>query len=457
MPAGPPLAKEHDLTMLDFTHDASRGSWIASANGATEFPVQNLPYASASLAGGLRAACVGIGNQVLSLAALQDERVRAVHAPSPALIAAGVQSDLQGLMVLDRAQRIELRHVLSKLLGSEASDGVRSALQHYLFDIDAVRLELPVRIPNYTDFFASIHHATRVGQIFRPQAPLLPNYKYVPIGYHGRASTVCASRHDVTRPSGQVRQGVHGPVLVMPSAELDFEMELGFWIAQGSSIGVPVDIQHSRELIFGCSLLNDWSARDIQSWEYQPLGPFLSKNFMTTIAPWIVTAEALEPFRVPVHARGKDDPAPLPYLYDEQDQREGGFAIQLSTRLITPASRRAQLPAMALCSSNVRDLYWTAAQMIAHHTSGGCRMEPGDLLGSGTVSGPVVSESGSLLELTTAGRTPMALPSGEVRSFLEDGDEVVMTGRCEREGFRSIGFGEAVGVVRGARIQEPPR
>jgi fumarylacetoacetase len=308
-----------------------------------------------------------------------------------------------------------------------------------LFPIKECVLLLPARIGNFTDFYASIHHATNVGKMFRPENPLLPNYKYVPIGYHGRASSVVVSGAAVRWPSGQTRIGDAAPIYG-PSKEIDYECELGFFAGPGNSLGSPIPIAQAENHLFGFCLLNDWSARDIQRWEYQPLGPFLSKSFATTISPFIVTADALEPFRVP---RAPRDVEPVPYLDCEKDWAHGGFSIFLEVWLAT--SRMPQ--PMRLSRAAFSQIYWTPAQMIAHHTSNGCNLQPGDLIGSGTVSGPNRDSMGCLLEITRGGRQPIALPSGETRAFLQPGDEVILRGYAEREGFRRIGFGECRGKL----------
>jgi fumarylacetoacetase len=306
---------------------------------------------------------------------------------------------------------------------------------------------VPAEIGDYTDFYASIFHATNVGSMFRPDSPLLPNYKYVPIGYHGRASSVIASGTAVTRPSGQTRPDPALAPAFGPSKGLDYELEVGAFICGENTIGESVPIAHAEERVFGLALLNDWSARDIQSWEYQPLGPFLAKSFATTVAPWVVTLDALEPFRAPAFARPAGDPAPLPYLADAGDRARGGFEIMLEVFIRTGAMRAAGLPPFRLSAGSFATMYWTVAQLVAHHASNGCNLRPGDLLGSGTVSGPDESSRGSLLELASRGAKPVTLPSGEQRSFLADGDEVILRGWCEREGAARIGFGECRGEI----------
>jgi len=304
-------------------------------------------------------------------------------------------------------------------------------------------LFLPVAIGDYSDFFTGIHHATNMGRLLRPDNPLLPNYKWVPIGYHGRGSSIVVSGTGIRRPHGQLKAADAPGPMYAATKRLDYEAELGFIAGAGNRLGQPIALRDALEHVFGVVLLNDWSARDIQAWEYQPLGPFLGKSFATTISPWIVTMDALEPYRCAAFARPEGDPKPLPYLLDEDDQREGGFAIELEMHLRTPKLKTSQ----RLSRGNFRDSYWTVAQMVAHQTSNGCNLEPGDLLGSGTISGPAPDSLGSMMEQTLAGKNPLQLPSGETRSFLEDGDEVIQRGRCAREGYASIGFGEASGRI----------
>jgi fumarylacetoacetase len=305
----------------------------------------------------------------------------------------------------------------------------------------------PALIGDYTDFYSSIHHATNVGKLFRPDNPLLPNYKYVPIAYHGRASSISMSGAPVRRPCGQAKDGASELPRFGPSQALDYELEVGFFIGAGNPLGAPIGLDQASSHIFGLCLLNDWSARDIQAWEYQPLGPFLAKNFSTTISPWIVTLEALAPFRVPAFDRPNGDPEPLPYLNSPEERAQGGIDLTLEAWIVSQKMRAAGLEPVRLCQSNLKDLYWTIAQMLAHHTSNGCNLRPGDLLATGTVSGPAKEARGCLLELTQRGAEPVQLPAGEVRKFLEDGDEIILRGFCERDGFVRIGLGECRGMI----------
>jgi fumarylacetoacetase len=348
-------------------------------------------------------------------------------------------STLNGLLALGAGPRRALRARLSDLLA--AGSRAQSQAEKLLHRAADCTLHVPAAIGDYTDFFVGIHHATNVGKLFRPDNPLQPNYKYVPIGYHGRASSILPSGTPLRRPKGQSKPADKDAPVVGPTRRLDYELELGVWIGPGNSLGEAVGIAEAAQHIAGYCLLNDWSARDIQAWEYQPLGPFLAKSFATTISPWIVTPEALAPFRIAQPERPAGDPEPFPYLYDETDQREGAIDLELEVLLTTRGMREKGLPPHRLALSNSRHMYWTAAQMVAHHTSNGCNLRPGDLVGTGTLSGPAAGSVGSILEATQGGRNPIKLPSGEERRFLEDGDEVILQARGRREGFVPIGFG----------------
>ncbi len=423
--------------MIDTTHDPSRRSWVGSANGHSEFPIQNLPLGVFSPKDGDARIGVAIGDDILDLRALAKAGLLdAAIAPACALPA------LNALLSETAAARAALRQTLSALLDERAKPH-----PEWLHTMADCVLHLPAQIGDYTDFFAGIHHANNTGRQFRPDNPLLPNYKYVPVAYHGRASSVIVSGAGVRRPNGQRKPASETVPSFGPSRNLDYELELGIWVGRGNALGEPIPIAEARDHIAGFSLLNDWSARDIQGWEYQPLGPFLAKNFATTISPWIVTAEALAPFRIRQAPRPDGDPAPFPYLLDADDQESGAFDIALDVLLLTPQMRAAGAAPARLARSNTRHLYWTAAQMLAHHASNGCNLSPGDLFGSGTISGPTPESYGSLLEITEGGRKPLTLPSGETRRFLEDGDEVIFRAHAAREGFAGIGFGEARGVI----------
>ncbi|NWA07684.1 fumarylacetoacetase [Pseudomonas gingeri] len=426
-------------------------SWVASANGHADFPLQNLPLGVFSRQDSTPRSGVAIGEHIFDLqagleAGLFDGAARAA-------VEATRGGQLNAFFALGRSARVALRERLLELLG-EGSElrGRIEALGTNLLPLAAdCVMHLPARISDYTDFYVGIEHAQNVGKLFRPDNPLLPNYKYVPIGYHGRASTIRPSGTDVRRPKGQTLPAGQSEPVFGPCARLDYELELGIWIGQGNAMGDSIAIADAAEHIAGFCLLNDWSARDVQAWEYQPLGPFLSKSFITSISPWVVTAEALAPFRRAQPPRPAGDPQPLPYLFDQHDQENGAFDIELEVLLLTESMREQQLPPQRLTLSNTRHMYWTVAQMVAHHSVNGCQLQSGDLFGSGTLSGPEAGQFGSLLEITEGGKKPVELASGEVRKFLEDGDEIILRARCSREGFASIGFGECRGKILPAR------
>lgn len=429
------------IPSIDETHDPHLISWVASANGHPDFPIQNLPLGVFSPEGEQPRGGIAIGDEILDLS-----RAAASGLMGPAQAAAEAASGpvLNALLALPRGERLALRRRISELLaaGSPEKDKVRT----WLHPAGACRLHLPARIGGYTDFYAGIHHATNVGRLFRPDNPLLPNYRYVPIGYQGRASSVRPSGEPVRRPLGQRLPGELSEPVFGPSQRLDLELELAVWMAGGNELGEPIAIEDAEDHIAGLGLLNDWSARDIQAWEYQPLGPFLSKNFMTSVSPWIVTAEALAPFRVPQPPRPDGDPMPLPYLQDP-NPAHSAYAITLEVLLQTQAMREAGLSPHRLGTASATNLYWTLAQLVAHHTCGGCNLEPGDLLGTGTISTPDKAGLGSLLELTRGGREPVTLPGGETRRFLEDGDLVCLVARASAPDFAPIGFGACTGMV----------
>jgi fumarylacetoacetase len=419
---------------IDDTHDPALESWVESANAeGSDFPIQNLPFGifrERKKRGEAPRGGVAIGDQILDLAAL------------------GIKTGptLNGLAAQGRPVWRGLRKALSKSLS--AKNKSYKALQKHLLPMKQAELFLPVAVGDYSDFFTGIHHAANMGRILRPGGePLMPNYKWLPIGYHGRASSLVVSGTPVCRPKGQVKPPEAEAPSYAPSKRLDYEAELGFVIGPGNRLGRPISVENSLEHVFGVVLLNDWSARDIQAWEYQPLGPFLAKSFASTLSPWVVTLEALAPFRCPAFPRAFNDPRPLPYLLDEADQRAGGFAIDIEMHLRSAKMREQKLPPARLSRGNFRDSYWTLAQIVAHQSSNGCNLQPGDLLGSGTVSGATPETYGSLMELTTAGKNPVPLPGGETRSFIEDGDEVIARGGCASERHRRIGFGEAAGSV----------
>ena len=432
---------------LDGTHDAALKSFVLSANdGATDFPVQNLPLGVFRRGASEPRIGSAIGDQLLDLRAC-GERGLLRGLPSE-VEAACAGASLNALMALDARVRGTLRHRLSHLLRSEGGFvTAKSEAEHVLFPRSQAVMLLPAEVGDYTDFYASVFHATNVGKMLRPDQPLLPNYKWVPIGYHGRASSLVVSGTPIVRPQGQSEPGASGEPRFGPSRALDYELEVAAFLGPGNALGQPVPLAEAEGQLFGLCLLNDWSARDLQKWEYQPLGPFLAKSFATSISPWVVTLEALAPFRVAAFARPAGDPRPLPYLSHEDDQAQGGIDLRLEVLLSTHAMRERGLAPVSLCRSNLRDVYWSFAQMVAHHSSNGCNLRPGDLIASGTVSGPEKENRGSLIELTWRGSEPLALPSGEERRFLETGDEVILRGHCERAGFARIGFGECRGVV----------
>jgi fumarylacetoacetase len=436
--------------MIDDTHSPGRRSWVASANDHADFPIQNLPLGVFTPPDGTPRSGVAIGDEILDLAAALELGLFDGLAAQAARAACG--ATLNPLFALGGEPRRALRRRLGEILDADGRDRariepLRSQVLHRAADC---RLELPVAIGDYTDFFAGIHHATNAGKLFRPDNPLMPNYKYVPIGYHGRASSIAASGTGVRRPNGQRKPPAEPVPSFGPSRNLDFELELGVWIGPGNALGAPLPIAEAAEHIAGFCLLNDWSARDIQGWEYQPLGPFLGKSFLTSISPWVVTPEALAPFRIAQAPRPGGDPAPLPYLLDAPDQAAGALDIELEVLLLTPGLREKGLPPHRLATSNAHHLYWTVAQLVAHHTCGGCNLRPGDIFGTGTISGPSEDTLGSLLEISAGGRQPGTLASGETRRFLEDGDTVIMRAHCRRDGFAAIGFGECRGTIEPA-------
>lgn len=431
--------------MLNPTHDPARASWIESANQtATDFPLQNLPF------GVFRTAeiptpriGVAIGDQILDLSAAAGLDIL------PAVACALCQHPaLNPLMAAGPSVWTALRARLSELLGADSCPAaLRAQIQRCLVPQSAATMQLPAAIGDYTDFYASIFHATNVGRLFRPDQPLLPNYKWVPIGYHGRSSSIAVSGTPVRRPHGQSKP-IDAPTPHFgPSQSLDYELELGAFVGPGNPQGASIPLAAAAGHLFGVVLLNDWSARDLQSWEYQPLGPFLAKNFATTLSPWVVTMEALAPFRVPSFTRPAGDPAPLSYLVDDNDVTHGGLALTLEVWLLTEKMRTVGTAPHRLSSGDFSQMYWTLAQLLTHHASNGCNLQPGDLLGSGTVSGPTPDSRGCLLELTARGTEPLRLPNGEERRFLEDGDEVILRGYAESSGARRIGLGECRGRV----------
>ena len=422
------------MNSIDETHDPALESWVESANDpATEFPIQNLPFGRFRRAGETGALRIGvaIGDQILDLVATS-------------LIDT---DDMNRLMAASPDDRRRLRRAISTFLRDGGAD--QRARDCLVAQSDA-EMGLPCHIGDYTDFYTSIHHATTVGKQFRPENPLLPNYKWVPIGYHGRASSIGVSGESFPRPNGQIKAPDAKAPRVGPTRRLDYELEIGVFIGTPNERGEAVPMDEAESRVFGMALFNDWTARDIQPWEYQPLGPFLSKNFASTLSPWIVTTEALAPFRS-AFVRPAGDPQPLPYLDSVINRESGAFDIQLEVWLQTPKMREAGQAGERLVRSNFNDAYWTVAQMVAHHTVNGCNLQSGDLFGTGTLSGPDAEQAGSLLELSEGGKKPIQLANGETRTFLEDGDCIVLRGYCERNGARRIGFGECRGTVLPAR------
>ena len=433
----------------DDTHDARLRSWVESANAPGHpFPVQNLPFGVFRRAGSRERARVGvaIGDRILDIIACR----RAAYLSSAA--EACDAPNLNRLLAAGREAWTTLRTELSQILrdGSYRAREMREREDVFLVPAAEAELLLPAEIGDYTDFYASVHHATNVGSMFRPDNPLLPNYKHVPIGYHGRASSIVPSGTPVRRPNGQTKAPTAEGPSFGPSRMLDYELEVGAFVGPGNRLGTAIPMSEAEDHLFGVVLVNDWSARDIQGWEYQPLGPFLAKNFATTVSPWVVTMDALAPFRAPAAARPADDPSPLPYLSDGDNIERGGIALTLEVWLRTPAMQQRGEGEVLLSRGGFAGMYWTLGQLLAHHASNGCNLRPGDLIASGTVSGPERGERGCLLELTWRGAEPLTLPNGETRRFLEDGDEVILRGWCEREGSVPIGLGECRGRIEPA-------
>ncbi|HUB52458.1 MAG TPA: fumarylacetoacetase [Terracidiphilus sp.] len=418
-------------------------SWITSANDpASDFPIQNLPYGVFSHDSRQRIG-VAIGTQILDLNA--SMRTGLLDGLPHGLLAACTAEWLNPLMAIGAPNWDQLRNHLTALLSVDAAGpSTRERVAPCLVPINDARMLLPAQIGDYTDFYASIHHARRVGALFRPENPLLPNYKHIPIAYHGRASSIVASGTDIPRPSGQTKSASGQPNFG-PSRSLDFELEVGFFIGAGNPLGCPISIAQAEQHIFGLCLVNDWSARDMQSWEYQPLGPFLAKSFATTVSPWVVPIAALAPYRAPVASREPGDPEPLPYLRPPC-AKCGAIDLNLEVRLDSRLMRSTGTRGMQLSAANLRDLFWTPAQMLAHHTSNGCNLRPGDLLATGTVSGPDEGTEGCLLE-RRHNPEPICLPSGELRTFLEDGDRVTLSAYCQKPWLPRIGFGECAGTI----------
>lgn len=425
--------------LTDETHDPARTSWVESAQGHRDFPIQNLPYGIFSVGGSTHQIGVAIGDKILALQKAADAELLGAD-----VLAAARESTLNALLAMPHQAQSTLRRRLSDLLSDES---YRTSVQPMLYDAADCALHLPARIGDYTDFYVGIHHANNVGRQFRPDNPLLPNYKHVPIGYHGRASSIRPSGIALRRPFGQRKPPEAEAPVFGQTTRLDYELELGVWIGSGNALGEPIPISQAAEHVAGFCLLNDWSARDFQAWEYQPLGPFLAKNFQSTISPWVVTADAMAPFRLPQPPRPEGDPSPLPYLTDAADQAHGALALTLEVFLLTERMRREGDAPFRLSTGPASNMYWTVNQIVTHHASNGCNLNPGDLLGTGTISAPDRSGFGSLLELSAGGKDPIRLPNGETRAFVEDGDEITLYATASAPGAVSIGFGECRACV----------
>lgn len=435
---------------VNATHDPAARSWVAGSNEADgDFPLQNLPLGVFRRRGSDEAfrGGVAIGTQILDLGGVADAGLLGGAAAAAVALARGPA--LNALMQAGFAASSALRAALFAALRSGSA--LQSRLEALLVPQSAAEMTLPAVVRGYTDFYTSIHHATAVGRLFRPDQPLLPNYRWLPIAYHGRASSLGVSEQEFPRPMGQILPAGGAVPELAASRRLDYEVEVGVFIGSGNPQGTAIPVEVAEDHVFGLCLLNDWSARDLQAWEYQPLGPFLGKNFATTISPWVVTLEALAPFRLP-WTRPAADPAPLPYLDDAELRRAGAFDLQLDVYLQSERMHARGLSPERLSRANFKDAYWTVAQMVAHHTVSGCNLQAGDLLGSGTQSGPESAAAGSLLELSAGGTRDLVLRSGETRRWLEDGDRVTLRARCERTGCTAIGFGDASGRVLPARV-----
>ena len=433
--------------MMDETHDRDRTSWVESANRHKAFPIQNLPHGVFSPEGGTPRGGVAIGEKIFDISVALEHGLFSGLALEAAQSASG--RSLNAWLETGPAARQALRRRLGDLLDAKGAEAgqLQAIASQLLHDAARCTMHLPARVSDFTDFFAGIHHARAGGMINRPENPLMPNYKYVPVAYHSRASSVRPSGGSVRRPNGQRKPPEQAAPDFGPCRNLDYELELGVWIGPGNELGTPIPIAEASDHIAGFCLLNDWSARDMQSWESQPLGPFLAKSLSTFVSPWIITTEALAPFRIVIPPRPAGDPAPLPYLNDPMDAANGGLDVEFEVSLLTPKMRAAGLAPHVMCRSNASMLYWSVAQMVAHHSSNGCNLQPGDLFGSGTVSGTERGSAGCLLEMTHGGRDAVTLPNGETRTYLSDGDEVIFRGEARRTGYASIGFGECRGTV----------
>lgn len=437
------------MSLINETHDINLKSWVASANEANcDFPIQNLPFAEVRRKNSDEAfrGAVAIGDQVIDLAKVNE--LGLFSGDAQVAVKAASQATLNEFMGLGQQYWSALRLALSKALREGASE--QAQLSEALIAQADIEFALPCRIGDYTDFYTSIYHATAVGSLFRPDNPLLPNYKWVPIGYHGRSSSIDVSGQTFHRPKGQTKAPDADVPSFGPCKRLDYELELGIYLGKGNELGDAIAIENAENHVFGFCVFNDWSARDLQAWEYQPLGPFLAKNFASTVSPWIVTTEALAPFRTN-WTRDENDPQPMDYLESAHNREFGAFDIKMDVQIETEKMRAAGEAPTQVSKSSFKHSYWTVAQMVAHHTVNGCNFQPGDMLGSGTQSGPEHEEAGSLLELSRGGKEKITLANGEQRTFLEDGDNVIMRGWCEKDGFARIGFGSVEGTVLPAK------
>ena len=439
------------MIQVNETHNPILTSWVESANEPLgDFPIQNLPFGVfTDTESGRDKIGIAIGNMILDVTAARSEGVIAGSADDAAGACAG--ETLNDLMAMGGRHWSALRMAVSRALRSdtEESEEAKALSGKILVEQAKVNMKLPARIGDYTDFYASIFHATNVGSMLRPDNPLMPNYKHVPIAYHGRASSIIISGETCKRPFGQTKPGDAEKPSFGASKAFDYETEIGFYVGPGNPLGQPISLEEAEDHIFGLCILNDWSARDMQAWEYQPLGPFLAKSFASHVSPWIVTLEALAPFRCSEYQRPKDDPSPLPYLSSELNTATGGFDVQLEVSIASEQMREEGTAPHVLALTNMQNLYWTIFQMLTHHTSNGCNLRPGDMMGTGTISGPDENSLGSILEITKRGTDPITLPTGEVRKFLMDGDELVMRGWCEAGGARRIGLGECRAIIVG--------
>ncbi len=438
---------------INETHDPNLKSWVESANAPdTDFPIQNLPFCFFAFRDSTYHERLGfpIGDKILDFDSCWEKELFGIKDSDEYKELEKITYKFSlnfGIENIKPKTFSSVRRRLSKILQEDIDEKTRKMVEPHLIAMSEVDFLVPLEIGDYTDFYCSIFHATNVGAMFRPDNPLLPNYKYIPIGYHGRASSIVVSGTEITRPKGQNRSDAEKPPEYVACKNLDYEMEVGFFVGKGNQLGETIPIEDAEEHIFGLCLVNDWSARDIQAWEYQPLGPFLAKSFATSVSPFVVTMEALAPFRTKAFERAEGDPQPLDYLSSDANEKNGGFDINLEVYLNTQKMRDENTEPFLLSRSNMKDLYWTIGQMLTHHASNGCNLQTGDLMATGTVSGQAKDERGCLLELTWRGKEPIALPNGEQRRFLEDGDEIIMKGFCEREGFRRIGFGECRGRI----------